>query len=54
MKITDLANELGVSRQYIDKLTQTMGMTVTSPHGIKWLTKPQIRKICERMGRADR
>jgi hypothetical protein len=45
MKITDLAKQLNVSRQYIDITCKRMGMVVKKPHGIKWLSKPQIAKL---------
>ncbi len=43
MRISELAKERGVSRQHVDKLTEDWDVKKLA--GIKWLSKPQIKKL---------
>jgi ribosomal protein S13 len=43
MKISEIAKELGVSRQHVDKITSNWNIKKLA--GIKWLSKPQLNKL---------
>ena len=43
MKISEIAKELGVSRQHVDFITSEWNIKKLA--GIKWLSKPQINKL---------
>jgi len=43
MKISEIAKELGVSRQHVDFITRNWEIKKLA--GIKWLSKPQINKV---------
>ena len=43
MKISEIAKELGVSRQHVDFITSEWNIKKLA--GIKWLSKPQLNKL---------
>ncbi len=50
MRITELANELKVSRQYVHKTAQNLGLNLKRKNGIIFLSKSQIEKLTKIIG----